>query len=398
MPKKNIYFYFKDAKTGKEIPKEVIDTLFLKNLSDHTTQDFQLAFGDDFINNCSIIYDMEARNRVIQKMFNFKVKLQKIFGPNVFFMDPKYIIKTYLEKYPQGIYKYFGNKKTGHYLSKKVVDVLFLNNLSDYNFNDIILAFGNKYLTNCNNINDRYAYQRIYLKIYRFIKQLETTYSNLYEIDPDYLINDYLKNNPQGIYKIFKNTVTNKLLDKNIVDILFLNNLNKQEYDDIILTYGKNYLTNCSNIYNYKIRERIRQRVYKFLNNLQYFINEDIYSINALEAINQYITIYPIEQFKVQILLNNSYLFMLYQEKIADNKIFIMLKSHIDTQEIISIFFNSGIYLDRKMTIREIATIQNIKIEDVCKNLTHARKILLNIEKTANELEKTHIYQKIYGQ
>ena len=26
---KNIYFYFKDAKTGKEIPKEIVDTLFL---------------------------------------------------------------------------------------------------------------------------------------------------------------------------------------------------------------------------------------------------------------------------------------------------------------------------------------------------------------------------------
>ena len=89
---------------------------------------------------------------------------------------------------------------------------------------------------------------------------------------------------------------------------------------------------------------------------------------------------------------------MLYQKKIVDDEIFIMLNPHIDIQEIISIFLNSGIYLDRKMTIQEIATIQNIKIEDVCKNLTHARKILLNIEKTANELERTHIYQKIYGQ
>ncbi len=398
MPKKNIYFYFKDAKTGKEIPKEVVDTLFINTLSDYSIQDFQLAFGDDFINSCSKIYDMEARNRVIHKMFNFKVKLQKIFGPNVFFMDPKYIIKTYLEKYPQGIYKYFGNKKTGHYLSKKVVDALFLNNLSNYNFNDIILAFGNNYLTNCNNIYDKYAYKRNYMKIQRFLNQLETKYHNPYEMNPDYLINDYLKNNPQGIYKIFKNTDTNKPLDKNIVDILFLNNLNQGEYDDIILTYGKNYLTNCSNIYNYRIRERIRQRVYKFLHNLQNFFNKDIYSINALEAINQYIAIYPIEQFKVQILLNNTYLFMLYQKKIVDDEIFIMLNPHIDIQEIISIFLNSGIYLDRKMTIQEIATIQNIKIEDVCKNLTHARKILLNIEKTANELERTHIYQKIYGQ
>ena len=395
---KNIYFYFKDAKTGKEIPKEIVDTLFLSALSDLTFQDFQLAFGDDFINDCSIIYDMDARNRVIHKIFNFKVKLQKIFGLDVFFKDPKYIIATYLEKYPQGIYKYFGNKKTGHYLSKKVVDALFLNNLSDYNFNDIILAFGNKYLTNCNNIYDRYAYKRIYMRIYHFTKQLETTYSNPYEMDPEALINDYLKNNPQGIYKIFKDPYNNKFLDKNIVDILFLNKLNKWEYDDIILTYGKNYLTNCSNMYNYKIRERIRQRAYKFLNNLQGFFNEDIYSINALEAINQYITIYPIEQFKVQILLNNTYLFMLYQKKIVDDEIFIMLNPHIDIQEIISIFLNSGIYLDRKMTIQEIATIQNIKIEDVCKNLTHARKILLNIEKTANELERTHIYQKIYGQ
>lgn len=208
-----IYSYFKNAQTGQYLNHRVVDVLFLNNASVEVKCDMIRAFGFNYLNDVSQIFDTTFKSRIYMRIYYFMKKLTKLTDKNIFEMDSDELIELYynqeyLEKgikkmsvkpiksnYSWGIYSLFRNPKTLQYFDKEIVNALFLEPGSKNLEEHLVQAFGPDYLTDISNVKDIKEKNRIYMRVYRFRRELETGLDDVYQKNPQDVITYFYANN-----------------------------------------------------------------------------------------------------------------------------------------------------------------------------------------------------------
>lgn len=315
-------------------------------------------------------------------------------------MNPNVLIDLYFQHYPKiisnysiqerttvekSLSKYFCEKYTGRCLDLKVVTIL-IKSLKDYQIEYIKEELGEDYLHNPKNVPR--CSRNLYLIFFRLKQKLQNlTTKNIYDMNPDDLIDLYLRFYPQDLSKFFHNKTCTRFLNIDLLKFIIANRSEALQ-DNFRTAFGQNFFefpVRSNDKYAYK---SALVNIYRVKKSLEQLTN-DIYDTDVTTMIELYCQNYKVKVIDTDLLIKHNLLYA-YTFLIGQKKLFCKIVQDYSYNLGIITYLCTGKYLSRKLNCEEICQILNISLDEVYQNIHIVHSILkaLNEEQSKNKVYK----------